>query len=161
MFRKTVVASMVPVRLDMARSDPVRADKLAKIQAASTYERRDVLMGRVGRPCRAPMALTGISRRPASRTSNSEGLREVPNLVMEWYRLIVDRGVKWSQPMPGRVRVRSEPRSCAIMATSAMPPEQQADGCNSPDGVAGTADVCPANAGSKRTASVRGVGGID
>ncbi|AZB57549.1 hypothetical protein EBL89_20000 [Cereibacter sphaeroides] len=45
MSRKNVVASMVPVCLDMARSDPARADKLAKIRAASTYERRDALMG--------------------------------------------------------------------------------------------------------------------
>lgn len=51
-----------------------------------------------------------------------------PNMVMERYRLIVDGGMTWSQPMPGRVRIRSKPRSCAIMATSAMPPEQQADG---------------------------------
>jgi hypothetical protein len=35
---------MVPVCLDMARSDPSRADKLATIRAASTYQRRDALM---------------------------------------------------------------------------------------------------------------------
>ena len=35
---------MVPVCLDMARSDPVRADKMATIRAASTYQRRDTLM---------------------------------------------------------------------------------------------------------------------
>lgn len=44
MSRDDVVASMVPVCLDMARSDPSRADKLATIQAASTYQRRDALM---------------------------------------------------------------------------------------------------------------------
>ena len=44
MSRNDVVASMVPVCLDMARSDPARADKLATIRAASTYQRRDALM---------------------------------------------------------------------------------------------------------------------
>jgi hypothetical protein len=44
MSRDDVVASMVPVCLDMARSDPARADKLATIRAASTYQRRDALM---------------------------------------------------------------------------------------------------------------------
>ena len=44
MSRDHVVASMVPVCLDMARSDPARADKLATIRAASTYQRRDALM---------------------------------------------------------------------------------------------------------------------
>ncbi|MDF0601903.1 hypothetical protein P1J78_14255 [Psychromarinibacter sp. C21-152] len=44
MSRDTVVASMVPVCLDMARSDPARADKMATIRAASTYQRRDALM---------------------------------------------------------------------------------------------------------------------
>ncbi|OSP53781.1 hypothetical protein [Pseudoruegeria sp. SK021] len=39
-----VVASMVPVCLDMAQSDPARANKLETIQAASTYKRRDALM---------------------------------------------------------------------------------------------------------------------
>ncbi|WP_299356959.1 hypothetical protein [uncultured Shimia sp.] len=44
MSRDNVVASMVPVCLDMAQSDPARADKLATIRAASTYQRRDALM---------------------------------------------------------------------------------------------------------------------
>jgi hypothetical protein len=44
MSRDDVVASLVPVCLDMARSDPARADKLATIKAASTYQRRDALM---------------------------------------------------------------------------------------------------------------------
>jgi hypothetical protein len=44
MSRTDVVASMVPVCLDMARSDPAQADKLATIRAASTYQRRDALM---------------------------------------------------------------------------------------------------------------------
>ena len=44
MSRADVVASMVPVCLDMARSDPAQADKLATIRAASTYQRRDALM---------------------------------------------------------------------------------------------------------------------
>ena len=47
-----VVASMVPVCLEMARSDPARAEKLATIRAASTFliavmfadQRRDALM---------------------------------------------------------------------------------------------------------------------
>lgn len=44
MSRDSVVVSMVPVCLDMARSDPARADKMAAIRAASTYQRRDALM---------------------------------------------------------------------------------------------------------------------
>lgn len=44
MSRDDVVASMVPVCLDMARSDPSRADKMETIRAASTYQRRDALM---------------------------------------------------------------------------------------------------------------------
>ncbi|SIT18280.1 hypothetical protein SAMN05421759_12917 [Roseivivax lentus] len=39
-----VVASMVPVCVDMARSDPARTDKLTSIRAASTYQKRDALM---------------------------------------------------------------------------------------------------------------------
>ncbi|WP_050931047.1 hypothetical protein [Aestuariivita boseongensis] len=42
--RDSVVASMVPVCLEMARSDPSRTDKLETIRAASTYQRRDALM---------------------------------------------------------------------------------------------------------------------
>lgn len=44
MSRDDVVASMVPVCLDMARSDPARVQKLEAIRAASTYQRRDALM---------------------------------------------------------------------------------------------------------------------
>ena len=44
MARDDVVASMVPVCLDLARSDPARADKMATIRDASTYRRRDALM---------------------------------------------------------------------------------------------------------------------
>ncbi len=44
MSRDNVVASMVPVCLDMARSDPARADKMEAIRAASTYQWRDALM---------------------------------------------------------------------------------------------------------------------
>ncbi|EDZ46910.1 hypothetical protein [Leisingera daeponensis] len=44
MSRDDVVASMVPVCLDMARSDPARAATLATIRTASTYQRRDALM---------------------------------------------------------------------------------------------------------------------
>ena len=44
MSRDDVVASMVPVCLDMARSDPARAATLATIRAASTYQRRDAVM---------------------------------------------------------------------------------------------------------------------
>ena len=43
MSRNDVVASMVPVCLDMARSDPARSEKLETIRAASTYQRRDAL----------------------------------------------------------------------------------------------------------------------
>ena len=44
MSRTDVVASLVPACLDMARSDPAQADKLATIRAASTYQRRYTLM---------------------------------------------------------------------------------------------------------------------
>jgi len=44
MAHDDVVASMVPVCLDMAGSDPARTDKLATIRAASTYQRRSALM---------------------------------------------------------------------------------------------------------------------
>ena len=44
MARGHLVAAMVPVCVDMARSDPARADKLATIRAASNYQRRDALM---------------------------------------------------------------------------------------------------------------------
>jgi alpha/beta superfamily hydrolase len=44
MSRNDVVASMVPVCLDMARSDPARVDKLEMIRATATYQRRDALM---------------------------------------------------------------------------------------------------------------------
>lgn len=44
MSRDDVIAAMVPVCLDMARSDPDRMEKLATIRAASTYQRRDALM---------------------------------------------------------------------------------------------------------------------
>ncbi len=44
MSRHDVVAALVPVCLDMARSDPARADKMDRIRTASTYQRRDALM---------------------------------------------------------------------------------------------------------------------
>lgn len=44
MAHDDVVAAMVPVCLDMARTDPERAEKLATIRAATTYKRRDALM---------------------------------------------------------------------------------------------------------------------
>lgn len=44
MSRESVVASMVPVCLDMACSDPARVEKLETIRAASTYQRRDAVM---------------------------------------------------------------------------------------------------------------------
>lgn len=44
MSHDDVVAAMVPVCLDMARTDPGRVAKLASIRAASTYQRRDALM---------------------------------------------------------------------------------------------------------------------
>lgn len=44
MSRDDVVTSMVPVCLDMARSDPAREDKLATIRAASNYQKRAALM---------------------------------------------------------------------------------------------------------------------
>jgi hypothetical protein len=44
MSRDDVVASMVPVCVDMARTDPARAEKLATIRGASTYQRRHALM---------------------------------------------------------------------------------------------------------------------
>jgi hypothetical protein len=44
MARDDVVASMVPVCLDLARSDPNRAERLETIRAASTYQRRNAVM---------------------------------------------------------------------------------------------------------------------
>lgn len=52
MSRNSIVAAMVPVCLDMARTDPARGDKLATIRAAATFlvpvmladQRRDALM---------------------------------------------------------------------------------------------------------------------
>ena len=44
MAHDDVVASMVPVCLDMARSDPAQADKMETIRAAKAYRRRDALM---------------------------------------------------------------------------------------------------------------------
>lgn len=44
MAHDDVVAAMVPVCLDMARTDPERTEKLATIRAASTYQQRDAVM---------------------------------------------------------------------------------------------------------------------
>jgi hypothetical protein len=44
MSRDAVVASMVPVCLDISRSDPARAEQLETIRAASTYQRRNAVM---------------------------------------------------------------------------------------------------------------------
>lgn len=44
MAHDDVVAAMVPVCLDMAQADPDRAAKLAIIQEASSFRRRDALM---------------------------------------------------------------------------------------------------------------------
>ncbi|MFW8636104.1 hypothetical protein [Cribrihabitans pelagius] len=44
MARDHVVTALVPVCLDMARTDPERATKLAAIRAVSTYRQRDALM---------------------------------------------------------------------------------------------------------------------
>jgi len=44
MAHDDVVAAMVPVCLDMARTDPQWTAKLATIRAASTYQRRSALM---------------------------------------------------------------------------------------------------------------------
>ena len=44
MSQGDVVASMVPVCLDMAQSDPEMADKLETIRAATSFRRREALM---------------------------------------------------------------------------------------------------------------------
>lgn len=44
MSHDNLVAAMVPVCLDIARTDPDRAAKLSAIRGASRYQRRDVLM---------------------------------------------------------------------------------------------------------------------
>lgn len=44
MAHNNVVAAMVPVCLDIARTDSARAEKLTTIRAASTYQRRDALV---------------------------------------------------------------------------------------------------------------------
>ena len=44
MAHDDVIAALVPVCVDMARTDPSRVEKLATIRAASTYQRRDAVM---------------------------------------------------------------------------------------------------------------------
>ena len=44
MAHDDVIAALVPVCVDMARTDPSRAEKLATIRTASTYQRRDAVM---------------------------------------------------------------------------------------------------------------------
>ncbi len=44
MARDHVVTALVPVCLDMSRTDPERLAKLAEIRAVSTYRQRDALM---------------------------------------------------------------------------------------------------------------------
>ncbi|MCU9848959.1 hypothetical protein OEZ60_13190 [Defluviimonas sp. WL0024] len=44
MARDDVVAALVPVCLDMARSDPERAEMLATIRGSSSYQRRGAVM---------------------------------------------------------------------------------------------------------------------
>lgn len=44
MAHDDVVAAMVPVCLDMAKTDPLRATKLATIKEASNYQRGNALM---------------------------------------------------------------------------------------------------------------------
>ena len=44
MARDDVVAAMVPVCLEMARTDPERLEKLTAIREATTYKRRDAVM---------------------------------------------------------------------------------------------------------------------
>ncbi|WIV49754.1 hypothetical protein QQG91_08705 [Marivivens sp. LCG002] len=44
MSHDNVIASMVPVCLEMARSDPARMEKLETIRAASAYQKRDALI---------------------------------------------------------------------------------------------------------------------
>jgi hypothetical protein len=44
MSRDNVVASMVPICLDLARLDPGRAEKMVAIRAASSQQRRNALM---------------------------------------------------------------------------------------------------------------------
>lgn len=44
MSRDDVVAALVPICLDMARTDPDRVEKLATIRATSTFQRRNALM---------------------------------------------------------------------------------------------------------------------
>ncbi|MFQ1702901.1 hypothetical protein ACJ5NV_20180 [Loktanella agnita] len=80
MSHDKVVASMVPVCLDMARSDPSRADKLEAIRAASTFQRRDTLITAgwatmpgtdapnqdIAQACLAALDVDGSSVRPES-----------------------------------------------------------------------------------------------
>lgn len=44
MAHEDVVEALVPVCLDIARTDSARVEKLATIRAASTYQRRDAVM---------------------------------------------------------------------------------------------------------------------
>ena len=59
MSQDDVVASMVPVCLDLARADLARADKLATIRVAATYQKRDALMT----ACWATMPVTDAPNR--------------------------------------------------------------------------------------------------
>lgn len=58
--RDEVIAALVPVCMDLSRTDTDRVAKLAAIQAATTYQRRDILMQ------------SGWATMPGSLTPNAE-----------------------------------------------------------------------------------------
>ena len=80
MSHDDVVAAMVPVCIDMARSVTERAAKLAAIREASTYQRRDALMETgwatvpgtespdrdIAQACLASLDVDAVAEQPAS-----------------------------------------------------------------------------------------------
>ncbi|MGI3186549.1 hypothetical protein [Nioella aestuarii] len=60
MAQDASIAALVPVCVEMARTDPNRAEQLAIIQAASTYQRRDAVME------------AGWATMPGSETANRD-----------------------------------------------------------------------------------------
>ncbi len=83
--RDDVVSAMVPVCLDMARTDPDRLEKLTAIREASTYQRRDALIDTgwatmpgvetpdrdIARACLASLDVDALPGRP--ETAEDEG----------------------------------------------------------------------------------------
>jgi hypothetical protein len=105
MSRDDVVASMVPVCLDMARSDPARAATLATIRAASTYQRRDALMTAGWATMPGTDAPTETSRKPAWQPSMSMDHRSARKT-----RSMKDEPCHANSVAPSNARARHSPK---------------------------------------------------